>query len=330
MGLVDSHGRKHDDLRVSVTDRCNLRCAYCIPAEPVWFDRSEILRFEEMCRLASLLVREGVRKIRVTGGEPLLRRGVVDLVAMLARIPGVEDLSLTTNAVLLDRLAGPLARAGLRRVNVSLDTIDRARFRALTGRDALDRVLAGLAAAAEAGLDPVKLNTVLLRGTNDDEIEAIVDAARRCGWEVRFIEFMPLENDGSWSAGRVITGHEVRKKVASRWPIEPLPSADPRAPASRWRFLDGGGTIGFIDSVSAPFCHDCGRIRLTSDGKLRVCLYDDAETDLKGPLRAEASDEEILDIVRGALSRKGRGGALDFAQDRRRSAPVRTMHQIGG
>jgi cyclic pyranopterin phosphate synthase len=320
----------HDDLRISVTDRCNLRCAYCMPAEPAWLPHPEILTYEEIVRLVRVAVRGGVRTLRLTGGEPLVRRDLPVLIRMLAGMPGVEDLSLTTNGLLLDRMAGALRAAGLRRVNVSLDTLLAQRYERLTRRNALDRALAGLDAAAEAGLAPIKVNTVLLRGVNDDEVEALVERARERGFVLRFIEFMPLSNDGKWSHDRVVPGAEVRRRIARRWPIEPLPRDDPHAPATAYRYRDGKGFLGFIDSVSHPFCATCSRLRLTSDGHFRVCLYDDAECDLKTPLRAGASEDELERLMAAAVRGKGRGGALDVLE-RQQAVPLRrTMHQIGG
>ena len=328
--LEDGFGRVHDDLRVSVTDRCNLRCAYCMPEEPVWFPRAEILTYEEILRLVRVAVRRGVRKVRLTGGEPLLRRDLPALVRLLAAEPGVEDLSLTTNGLRLTTLARDLAAAGLRRINVSLDTLRPERYLELTRRDVLAQVLEGLAAAAAAGLGPIKVNTVLLRGVNDDEVEALVGHAREHDFEVRFIEYMPLENGEAWAPERVVAGAEVRRRIARLWPLEPDPAADPHAPAARFRFRDGRGAVGFIDSVTQPFCATCSRLRLTADGKLRVCLYDDREVDLKTPLRAGASDTEIEGLIVEALAGKGRGGALEVLE-RQAALPLRrTMHQIGG
>lgn len=328
--LKDGYGRIHDDLRISVTDRCNLRCSYCMPEDPVWFDHAEILSYEEILRLVRIAVARGVRKIRLTGGEPLLRRKLPELVRMLAAEPGIEDLSLTTNALLLGKLAAPLARAGLRRINVSLDSLVAERYARLARRDALAPVLEGMRAAARAGLEPIKVNAVLLRGVNDDEAEALVERGREEGWEVRFIEFMPLDGDRTWDPSRVVSGRDVRERIARRWPLEPDPAGDPHAPATRYRFLDGRGSVGFIDSVTQPFCGNCSRLRLTSDGMLRVCLYDDRETDLKTPLRAGASDGELDRLMLQAVHGKGRGGAIEILERRAAIPLARTMHQIGG
>jgi cyclic pyranopterin phosphate synthase len=320
----------HDDLRVSVTDRCNLRCSYCMPEEPEWFPRAEILSYEELHRVVRILAARGVSKVRITGGEPLVRRDLAHFVRLVATTPGIADVSLTTNGALLAGVVGALAEAGLQRINVSLDTLDRERFRELTRRDHLGRVLEGLEAARQAGLGPIKLNTVLLRGINDDEVETFVERAREEGWEVRFIEFMPLENGGTWDLERVVPGGEVRERIHARWPLEPCEEPGSNAPATRYRFADGRGSIGFIDSITAPFCADCSRLRLTADGKFRVCLYDPDETDLKAPIRSGASDRALEEIMAARIAGKGRGGALEILE--RRSVPTlsRTMHQIGG
>lgn len=330
MAYVDGFGRAHDDLRISVTDRCNLRCTYCMPEEPVWFPKEGILSFEEILRVVRVLVRRGPMRVRLTGGEPLLRRELPTLISMLAGTDGVLDLALTTNGVLLAQTARDLAAAGLRRINVSLDTLDRARFEKLSGRDRLDAVLRGIRAASEAGFAPIKVNAVLLRGVNDDEAESLVAAARESGWEMRFIEFMPLENGEVWSPASVVTGAEVRRRIEALWPLDPVKDADPHAPATRFRFRDGKGAVGFINSVTEPFCKTCSRLRLTADGKFRVCLYDSAERDLKTPLRNGASDSTIEAIVEDAVRAKGRGGALDVLESKARLPMVRTMHQIGG
>jgi cyclic pyranopterin phosphate synthase len=328
--LEDGFGRLHDDLRISVTDRCNLRCAYCMPEEPEWFPRREILSFEEIAHVARLAVGCGVRKLRVTGGEPLVRRDLPYLIDLLSSVPGVEDLSLTTNALLLERLALDLAAAGLRRVNVSLDTLDAGRYRDMTRRDGLASALAGIAAAAAAGLKPIKVNTVLMRGVNDDEVESLAERAREQGWELRFIEFMPLENGGRWNDSLVVPGDEARRHVGARWPIRSDPAGDPNSPATRWLYEDGRGAVGFVDSVSRPFCGGCTRLRLTCDGKLRVCLYDQNEVDLKTTLRSGARDAEVLRLIAGAVRAKGRGGALEILERRATLPLTRTMHQIGG
>ncbi len=329
-GFRDRFGRAHDDLRISVTDRCNLRCTYCMPAEPVWFPRESLLTYEETVRLVRIMTRRGVRKLRITGGEPLVRKDLPELVRMLDRVPGIEDLSLTTNGLLLESQAGLLARAGLRRINVSLDTLRASRYRELTRRDELDRVLRGLERAHAAGLSPIKINTVLLRGVNEDEVEELARLARERSWELRFIEFMPLENDGSWNLDRVVSGREVRRRIEARWPLRVDEPRDPAAPATRYRYEDGGGTVGFVDSVTAPFCQTCSRLRLTCDGKLRVCLYDTRELDLSVPLRGGAADEELERLIEGAVLGKGRGGALEILERKRALPLVRTMHQIGG
>jgi cyclic pyranopterin phosphate synthase len=301
-----------------------------MPHEPVWYPHGQILSYEEIGRVARIAIAEGVGKLRVTGGEPLVRRDVALLIESLAALPGLTDLSLTTNGVLLEPLASDLARAGLRRVNVSLDTLDRDQFAKMSGRDRLPEVLRGLNAAARAGLGPIKINAVLLRDENEHEAVDLVRFGRDRGYEVRFIEFMPLENDRSWDLGRVVSGATVRRTISAVWPIVPDPAGDPHAPASRFLFEDGKGAVGFIDSVTSPFCGSCTRIRLTSDGKFRVCLYDDKEEDLRTALRGGASDDAIATRMRDAVARKGRGGALDILESKAAIPLARTMHQIGG
>jgi len=301
-----------------------------MPEEPVWFPRNEILDYEEMHRLIRILAAHGVRKVRVTGGEPLVRKDLTRFIRLLAGTPGIDDISLTTNGVLLQPMVQPLVDAGLNRVNVSLDTLDHERFRQLTRRDDLDRVLAGLDAASDARLTPLKINTVLLRGVNEDEAERFVETARDKGWEVRFIEFMPLANSGTWDLSQVVTGEEVRNRIHNRWPMAPDPAAAPSAPATRFLFRDGKGSVGFINSISQPFCGDCSRLRLTADGQFRVCLYDAAEIDLKTPLRRGATDDDLAGLIRAAVLAKGRGGALEILERQEALPRNRTMHQIGG
>ncbi|HET9051795.1 MAG TPA: GTP 3',8-cyclase MoaA [Candidatus Dormibacteraeota bacterium] len=325
--LVDERGRVADDLRISVTDRCNFRCVYCMPAEGLrWLPRSELLTFEEITRVAGILVGTGTRTIRLTGGEPLVRRDVATLVRMLAGLHPDLDLSLTTNGHLLRRDAPALAAAGLRRVNVSLDSLRADRFERLARRDALATVLDGIAAAREAGLEPVKVNVVVVRGVNDDEVGDFAAYARATGVHVRFIEFMPLDADQTWGPDLVVAGDELLEAAETQHRLAPVPNG--HDPSTRWRFADGApGELGFIDSVSRPFCASCNRIRLTADGQLRTCLFSIVETDLRTPLRSGAGDEEIEQIIRAAVWRKEEGhrvGKPDFTR------PARSMSQIGG
>ena len=326
--LRDGHGRLIRDVRVSVTDRCNFRCQYCMPAEGLpWLDRAEVLTFEEIARLVSLLARLGVRNVRLTGGEPLVRRELPRLVEMLAAVDGVEDLSLTTNGYLLERDAEALVRAGVGRFNVSVDSLQRDRFFAMTRRDALPQVLRGLerlAAFPEA--HPIKVNAVAIRGFTEEEILPFAELARSQPYEVRFIEFMPLDADRAWTHDQVLTGEEVRAAIHAVHPLEPEPR-EPGATARVYRFADGRGRIGFVNPVSEPFCGDCDRIRLTADGRLRTCLFSLHETDLREPLRAGATDAEVEEIVRAAVWRKElkhRVNEPGFV------APERTMSAIGG
>lgn len=323
--LVDGHGRVHRDLRISVTDRCNLRCTYCMPEEGmVWQPRHELLTFEEIERLARVMVeRLGVDAIRLTGGEPTLRAHLPVLVEGLATLG--TDLSITTNATTLDRQAAPLAAAGLRRVNISLDTLRRDRFVELTRRDDLDAVLAGIDAALAAGLSPVKLNVVAMRGVNEDEIVDLAAFGRDRGIGVRFIEFMPLDASGAWEAGAVVSQAEIVEAIDAVFPLEAVPRGS--APASLWRYRDGKGDVGVIPSVTQPFCGDCDRIRLTADGKLRTCLFATAETDLRDLVRNGATDEVVADVVAAAVGEKGPGHLIGQPAFIR---PRRSMSQIGG
>jgi cyclic pyranopterin phosphate synthase len=326
--LVDGWGREIKSLRVSVTDKCNFRCKYCMPAEGLeWLPREEVLSFEEIARLVRVLAGMGVEEIRLTGGEPLIRRDLTTLVEMLARTPGVEDLSLTTNGILLDRLAGPLVEAGLRRLNVSLDSLSHTRFAEITRRDALDRVLAGLEEAERyPELRPIKVNCVAIRGFTEDEVPALAELARRKPYIVRFIEFMPLDADEAWRQDEVLTGAEIRALIEERWPLEEVP-AKLSSTARRFRFADGAGEIGFVNPVSEPFCSSCDRIRLTADGRLRTCLFSRKEWDLKEPLRAGDSDDELADLLRWAVQHKELKHRINEPGFVRAS---RSMSQIGG
>jgi cyclic pyranopterin phosphate synthase len=326
--LFDGHGRRIGDLRVSVTDRCNFRCQYCMPAEGLpWLERSEILSFEEIERLVQLLATMGVKDVRLTGGEPLVRKQFPELVARLARIPLVVDLSITTNGYLLERDADALAAAGLRRINVSIDSLQRDRFYAMTRRDALPQVLRGLEAIARhPTIRPIKVNAVAMRGFTEEEALPFAEFARRTSFQVRFIEFMPLDADHGWTEDAVLPGAELRALIDAVHPLEERPR-EPSATARVHRFRDGRGEIGFINPVSEPFCADCNRIRLTAEGKLRTCLFSLHETDLRGPLREGASDDELERIVRDAVWRKElkhHVGEPGFRQ------PPRTMSAIGG
>ena len=326
--LRDGHGRRISDLRVSVTDRCNFRCQYCMPAEGLeWLDREEILTFEEITRLVSIFSGMGIDDLRLTGGEPLVRKGFPDLVSMLAAVDGIRDLSLTTNGYLLERDAGALVSAGIQRVNVSIDSLQRDRFFQMTRRDALPRVLDGLGAlAGQPGIGPIKVNAVAVRDFTEGEIERFCEFARSTDYQVRFIEFMPLDGDRSWVPDSVLAGEELRRMVAAIHPIEEIPR-EPSATARIFRFTDGNGEIGFINPVSEPFCSDCNRIRLTAEGKLRTCLFSLNETDLRGPLRGGADDAEIEEVIREAVWRKELKHRVNEPGFRQ---PPRTMSAIGG
>jgi cyclic pyranopterin phosphate synthase len=328
-GLRDGFGRVHDNLRISVTDRCNIRCYYCMPEREVAFvPREEILSYEEIERFARLAATLGITKIRLTGGEPLVRKDLPDLVRKLAVIPGIQDLALTTNGVLLGDMAAPLYDAGLRRVNIHLDTLDRERFLRITRRDELARVLAGIARCRELGFSPIKINAVAVKGLTEPDIVPLACFGRENGIEVRFIEFMPLDAQGLWDRGKVLLAGDIinilSREVA---PLVSIPGDDPRAPATEYRYGDGLGRIGFIASVSRPFCLNCNRIRLTADGQLRYCLFAIEETDIRALLRGGASDGGILDAVRSTVRAKWQGHEINTA---RFVAPPRPMYAIGG
>ncbi len=327
--LLDTFGRVADDLRISVTDRCNFRCVYCMPAAGLpWLARDQVLSFEEIVRVTRILVEQcGVRTIRLTGGEPLVRKGIEELTAMIAALDGSLDIAMTTNGILLEEKAAALKQAGLRRLNVSLDTLHADRFKDLARRDALDRVLRGLTAARAAGFSPIKLNMVVMRGQNDDEILDFARLARTEGYEVRFIEFMPLDADGIWSMDRVVASREIIDAIDREFPLEPVSDQKP-APATRFRFRDGSqGGVGVIPSVSDAFCKVCNRIRLTAEGHLRTCLFSIEEHDLKALLRGGASDDQVRDAIAKAVWQKEEGhkiGQADFVR------PGKSMSQIGG
>jgi cyclic pyranopterin phosphate synthase len=328
MALIDTHGRVHNNLRISVTDRCNIRCFYCMPDGWIPYGpREDILTFEEIERVTRVAVRLGVDKIRLTGGEPLLRRGLADLVGTLRAIDGVRDISLTTNGVLLERDAQALYDAGLHRINIHLDTLDRARFEQITRRDELGRVLAGIDACLQAGYR-IKINAVALKGITEPDIIPLARFGRERGIEMRFIEFMPLDAQGIWDVGRVLTGAEILEMLTREiGPLREAPDQDPRTPASEFEFADGAGRVGIIASVTKPFCLSCNRIRLTADGHLRYCLFAHEETNLKSLLRGDGSDEQIADAIRATVSAKWLGHEINkpgFVP------PPRPMYAIGG
>jgi cyclic pyranopterin phosphate synthase len=334
-GLADQHGRVATDLRVSLTDRCNLRCAYCMPAEGLdWLPKATLLTDDEVIRLVRVAVtRLGIKDVRFTGGEPLLRRGLTEIVQAVAQLPPRPSMMLTTNGIGLSRLAAPLAAAGLDRVNVSLDTLDPARFAELTRRDRHADVLAGLAAAADAGLVPVKMNAVLMRGLNEDEAVPLLTFALERGYELRFIEQMPLDAGHTWRREEMVTGAEILAQLRSAFELLPDPAERGGAPAETWLVAghvaaDGRpAKVGVIASVSRPFCGACDRTRLTADGAVRSCLFSTEETDLRGALRAGANDEDLAELWRKAMWGKRAGHGIDdpaFLQ------PARPMSAIGG
>ena len=325
--LIDTFGRIADDLRVSVTDRCNFRCTYCMPAEGLsWLPKEELLTFEELSRLLGLFVRRGVGSIKVTGGEPTVRTDLPVLVRMFREVGPELDISMTTNGVLLDRLAGKLADAGLDRVTVSVDSLLRHRFEEMTRRDALDRVLAGIRAAEAAGLVPIKINCVVIGGQNEGEVVDFARWARETGYEVRFIEYMPLDADRAWERAKVVPGATIVEAIDRVFPL--LPEREDAEPATTFRFADGApGAVGVIASVTEPFCDTCNRLRLTAEGQLRACLFALEETDLRGPMRSGAGDDELGALIRETVWRKWSGHRInhpDFVQ------PQRSMSMIGG
>ena len=332
MDLVDSFGRVVRDLRISVTDRCNFRCTYCMPAEGMtWLDRSEVLTYEEIERVARICVEKfGVDSLRLTGGEPTVRAHLPQLISKLAalRLPNgtKPDIALTTNGATLRNIALELRNAGLDRINVSLDSLKPERFFAMTRRDELHNVLAGIAEAQLAGFSPMKVNAVVERGANDDEILDLVRYGRDNNVEVRFIEFMPLDATNEWERNKVVSQDEIVATIAAEFPLELMPSRG-AAPADRWRFLDGKGTVGVIPSVTHPFCGDCDRVRLTSDGQFRTCLFATDESDIRTLLRNGGTDAEIAELIQIAVGAKWAGHQINQVNFIR---PNRSMSQIGG
>jgi len=327
--LIDTFQRTHDNLRISVTDHCNIRCSYCMSeGETAFAARSEILSYEEIERFVRLAVALGITKVRVTGGEPLLRKNLPGLIAKLTAIEGLREVALTTNALLLEEQAASLYAAGLRRLNVHLDTLDRRRFVQITRRDELDRALRGLMKARETGFAPIKINAVAMKGLTELDVAPLAQFGREYGFEVRYIEVMPLDGQARWDRSQVLTMDEIlallRREVG---PLEAAPEADPRAPEQLYRYRDGRGAVGFIASVSRPFCLNCNRIRLTADGKLRYCLFAIEETDVRSLLRGGASDAQIAEAVRETVRRKWLGHEINSASF---VPPPRAMYAIGG
>ena len=326
--LTDTHGRTVRDLRLSITDRCNLRCVYCMPAEGMpWLPKQDLLTYEELARFARVCVECGVTGVRLTGGEPTVRADLPVLVRLLRELSPTLDLALTTNALKLPEIAGGLRDAGLDRVNVSLDTLDRERFIQLARRDRLADVFAGLAAARAAGFAPIKVNAVLMRGLNDDEVVPLARWARDEGYELRFIEWMPLDFQRGWDRARLVSAAEILERLEAEFPLEPEDGDDPSAPARTFRYRDGAGRVGVIASVTRPFCGTCDRIRLTADGQVRTCLFSLREYDFRQLLRAGGSDDELEAMLRAAVLRKEPGHLIsrpEFVQ------PERGMSAIGG
>lgn len=327
--LIDTFGRTHNNLRISVTDRCNIRCFYCMPEDGVQFmERREILSFEEIDRFVRVAAGLGVDKLRITGGEPLVRRDLPRLIEKLVAIPGIRDIAMTTNGVLLAEQARSLYDAGLRRLNVHIDTLDRARFLQITRRDDLEKVLEGIELCCRLGFGPIKLNAVAVKGLAELDVVPLARFGRERGIEVRFIEFMPLDAQSLWDRSRVLLADDMVAMLSREiCPLEEIPDGDPRAPATEYRFSDGVGRVGFIASVSRPFCLNCNRLRLTSDGKLRYCLFAIEEADVKTLLRNGASDAEIEAVVRGNVHDKWIGHEINSAKF---VPPPRPMYSIGG
>ncbi len=327
-GLVDTQGRVVRDLRISVTDRCNLRCVYCMPAEGMpWLPKSDLLTYEEITRFSRVCLTLGITGIRLTGGEPTVRADLPVLVRMLNDLAPDLDLSLTTNGLKLAAMAGELRAAGLKRVNVSLDTLDPGRFQQIARRDRFHEVIGGLAAARRAGLSPIKVNAVLMKGFNDDEVVPLARWARECGYELRFIEWMPLDFGHTWERWKLVPADEILARLNAAFPLAPARVTDPSAPAALYRYRDGAGSVGVIASVTRPFCGHCDRIRLTADGQIRTCLFSLKEYDFRRAMRDGAGDDVVADMLRAAVWRKEPGHLINSPYFKQ---PERGMSAIGG
>ncbi len=326
--LIDRFGRVHNNLRISVTDRCNIRCVYCMPENVEFLPKTSLLSFEEIAQFVRASTRVGINKIRLTGGEPLVRRNLPVLVEQLANIPGIKDVGLTTNGILLAPMAQALWDAGLRRINISLDTLDADRFLELTRRTGLEQVIEGILAAKAAGFDPVKINAVAIKGVTEPDVVPLGEFCRKHGLELRFIEYMPLDAGNLWERDKVLYAHEILDLLTQGiGPLAPAADHDPKAPALDYDYVDGGGRVGMIASVSRPFCMSCNRVRLTADGKLRNCLFALDETDVRTLIRAGASDDELVRALCESVAAKWEGHEINTA---RFIKPERLMHSIGG
>lgn len=326
--LIDSFDRVHNNLRISVTDRCNIRCVYCMPEDVQFLPRRDILSFEEIERFVRVVAPLGINKLRLTGGEPLVRRELPRLVEQLSAVPGIDEIGLTTNGLLLVPVAQALYDAGLKRINISLDAMDPNKFEQLTRRPGIERVLEGIQAAKAAGFDPIKINAVTIRGMTESEVVPLARYCRDHGLEMRFIEYMPLDAGDQWERGKVLFAAEVLELLERAFgPLRPAADQDPRAPAMDYDYDDGGGRVGLIASVSRPFCMSCNRVRLTADGKLRNCLFALEETDIRALLRGNAPDAQIAAAVRASIASKWEGHEINTA---RFIKPDRLMHSIGG
>ena len=326
--LKDSFGRVHNNLRISVTDRCNLRCVYCMPEDVQFLPRDRLLSFEEIARFVAVVAAMGVDKIRLTGGEPLLRKDLDELVRMLAAIPGIADIGMTTNAMLLAPMAARLRAAGLSRLNISLDTLDPERFERLARRPGLDATIEGVMAARREGFSPIKLNAVIIRGFNEGDVVPLAEFARENDLGLRFIEYMPLDAGHAWERSKVYPADAILDDLGRAFgPLAPAADQDPRSPALEYEYPDGGARVGLISSVSRPFCASCNRLRLTSDGKLRNCLFALDETDVRTLLRSGAGDEALRGAVAASVAAKWEGHEINTA---RFVQPDRAMYSIGG
>jgi GTP 3',8-cyclase len=326
--LIDRFGRIHNNLRISVTDRCNIRCVYCMPESVTFLPRNSLLSFEEIVRFVRVATTLGIDKIRLTGGEPLVRKDLPRLVEMIAAISGIKDIGLTTNGILLAPMARALWDAGLRRINASLDTLDPARFQQLTRRTGVEQVIEGILAAKSAGFRPVKLNAVAIKGMTEDDVVPLGMFAREHGLELRFIEYMPLDAGDLWERGKVLLAAEILERLSEGiGPLAPAPDQDPRAPAVDFDYADGRGRVGLIASVSRPFCTSCNRVRLTAEGKLRNCLFALEETDVRDLMRGGSSDADLARALRESVAAKWEGHEINTS---RFIKPDRLMHSIGG